>query len=86
MPLLHEDARGPEEPAVTLAMAGIVNEVARGCEAAGAHEARAAPHDSSASIPSPLGPGGGDAVEVEGVSVEMGHAFLKSTLYGGFIW
>ena len=87
MPISAEDARGPEEPAVTLAIAGIANDVARGREAAGAHEARAAPHKGSASVPaSPNGPGGGNAVEVEDVRVEMGHAFLKSTLDGGFIW
>jgi hypothetical protein len=95
MPILDEDARGPasEEPEVTLAMAGISIDVARGREAAGtheaagAHEARAAPHKGSASVPSsPHGPGGGDAVGVEHVRVEMGHAFLTSTLDGGYTW
>ena len=84
MPILDEDVPGPasEEPAVTLAMAGISIDVARGREApdaheaAGAHEERAAPHKGSASVPSsPHGPGGGDAVGVEHVRVEMGHAF-----------
>lgn len=84
MPILEEDVPGPasEEPAVTLAMAGISIDVARGREApdaheaAGAHEERAAPHKGSASVPSsPHGPRGGDAVGVEHVRVEMGHAF-----------